>query len=80
LLIRGSWYPDGLVLFFVEEEVLFTWIVRPNILDRLIELTFILHLLEVLDDLYGSARALCIVDKFVAASGPGGIFEFGCKF
>ena len=49
--INGSVYTSGLILIFVEQEIILARIVRPNILNTFINLSLVFHLLQVLDDL-----------------------------
>ena len=70
----------GSIFVLVEEEVFLGGVVGPDVFDVLVDVTFVLYLLEVLDDLEGSAAADGIIDEFLLGGGPGSVFEFGCKF
>ena len=68
------------IFVFVEEEVVFARIVRPDVFDAFVDLSFVFDLLQVLDHFQRGARTDGIVDQLVFGSGPGRIFEFGCQF
>ena len=52
-----------LILILVEEVVLLGGIIRPEILDVFVDLTLILHLLEILYHLKGGSATYGVVDK-----------------
>ena len=66
----------GLILLFVEEEVVFGGVVGPDFFDAFVGFAFVFHLLEVLDHFEGCAATHCVVDEFVLCCGPGCVFEF----
>ena len=69
----------GLVLLFVEEEVVLGRVVGPDVLDGFINVALVLDLLQVLEHLERCARTNRIIDQLVLGGGPGGILQFGCQ-
>ena len=67
---------NALVFFLVKEEILFTWIVRPNILNAVIYLSVILKVVEILNNLQRSTGTCCIIYQLVLGCRPRGIFQF----
>ena len=41
-----------LVFVFIEEKVILAWIVRPDILDPLVGITFILYFSQIFNEVY----------------------------
>src|SRR5690606_34060679 len=79
LSCEGEWGGSS-IFVFVEEEVILSGIIRPDILDAFIELTFVLHFLKVLNHFQRSAGADGVIDQFVPGGRPGGFFEVVGKF
>ena len=44
-----------LILVFIKKEVVFTWIIRPDILDAFIHFSFIFNFLKIFDNFKRSA-------------------------
>ena len=66
---------SALILLFVEEEIFFAGIIRPNIFNTFINLAFIFHFLKVFDNFERSTRTHGVVDKFFSGCWPGRIFK-----
>ena len=43
----------ALIFFLVEEEVIFAWVIRPNVFDAFVDVAFVFDLLEVFDYFQG---------------------------
>ena len=43
----------ALIFFLVEEEVIFAWVIGPNVFDAFVDVAFVFDLLEVFDYFQG---------------------------
>ena len=62
-----------LIFVFGEEEIAFCGVVRPDVLYALIELAFVVQILQIFDDFDGRARADSVINQLVARGGPRGM-------
>ena len=43
----------ALIFFLIEEEVVFAWVIRPDVFDTFVDVAFVFDLLEVFDYFQG---------------------------
>ena len=43
----------ALIFFLIEEEVIFAWVIGPNVFDAFVDVAFVFDLLEVFDYFQG---------------------------
>lgn len=68
------------VLLFVEEEIVFRRVVRPNILDRFVYFTLVFYFLQVFKYFERRTRTYCVVNQLIFRCGPRSILELRCQF
>ena len=65
-----------LIFVFVEEEVFFGGIIRPNVFDGLKNLAFVFKFIEIFYYFHRRARTHCIVNEFFLGGWPRCVFKF----
>ena len=67
-----------LIFLLVEEKVVFGRIVRPDVLDRFVDLAGIFELLQIINNFEWSATAGCVVNQFFFCCRPWSFFKPVC--
>ena len=68
-----------LILVFVEEKILFRWIVGPYLFNTFVYVAVVLDFLQVLNHFERRAGPSGIVNQFLFRSRPWCILKFGCE-
>jgi hypothetical protein len=63
------------IFIFIEEEIFFGWILRPNVLDGIKHFFIVFDLLKIFYYFEGGARAHREIYQFVFGGRPWGVFK-----
>jgi hypothetical protein len=68
------------IFVFVEQKVVFSGVIGPDVFESFIQLPFIFHFLKIFNDFEGCPRSEGVIYEFIAAGRPGGILQILGEF
>ena len=66
---------ERLVLVIIPQEIILGRIIRPDVFDAIVNITFIFNLLQILQNLQRRTRTSCIVYQLIFCCRPWCIFK-----